>query len=61
MTKNKHQIYHRYEVIMQEDPNSDDLLMPIPPPLLEELGWKEGDEIEFNMDDLGRIILKLKS
>lgn len=61
MTKNKHQIYNRYEVIMQEDPNSDDLLMPIPPPLLEELGWKEGDEIEFNMDDLGRIILKLKS
>lgn len=48
----------RYEVITQEDPESGDLLVPIPPVLLEELGWKEGDEIDFSMDDNGRWILK---
>lgn len=48
----------RYEVITQEDPETGDLLMPIPPQLLKELGWKEGDEIEFGIDDSGNYILK---
>ena len=48
----------RYEVITQEDPETGDLLMPIPPQLLKELGWKEGDEIEFGTDDSGNYILK---
>jgi hypothetical protein len=48
----------RYEVITQEDPATGDLLMPIPPELLRELGWKEGDEIEFGIDDSGNYILK---
>jgi len=48
----------RYEVITQEDPETGDLLMPIPPELLRELGWKEGDEIEFGTDDSGNYILK---
>jgi len=37
----------RYEVIIQEDTESDDLILPIPQPLLDQLGWKEGDDIEF--------------
>lgn len=48
----------RYEVIVQEEPGSDDLYIPIPPVLLEQLGWKEGDEIDFSMDDKGRWIIK---
>jgi hypothetical protein len=48
----------RYEVITQEDPETGDLLMPIPPELLKSLGWKEGDEIEFGIDDSGNYILK---
>lgn len=48
----------RYEVIVQEDPESDDLIIPIPPILLEQLGWKEGDDIEFDVDDKGRWFLK---
>ena len=48
----------RYEVIVQEDPESDDLILPIPQVLLDQLGWKEGDDIEFNLDDDGRWILK---
>lgn len=47
----------RYEVITQEDENGD-LLLPIPPHLLQQLDWKEGDEIEFAIDNKGRYVLK---
>lgn len=46
-----------YEVITQEDENGD-LLIPLPPMLLESLGWKEGDQIEFALDDKGNFVLK---
>lgn len=46
----------RYEVIVQEE--NDDLLLPIPPVLLKQLGWKEGDDIEFVVDDKGHWFLK---
>lgn len=49
---------NRYEVITQEDPDTGDLLLPIPPVLLQRLGWKEGDEIEFGLDDKGHYILQ---
>ena len=48
----------RYEVITHEDPNTGDLMLPIPQKLLDELGWREGDEIEFAVDDKGKYILK---
>jgi hypothetical protein len=44
-----------YEVITQKE--DDDLLIPIPPDLLRALGWKEGDTIDFDIDDKGRYIL----
>ena len=47
-----------YEVITQEDPESGDLLLPLPPELLEQLGWKEGDNIQVDLDDLGRIVVR---
>lgn len=47
----------RYEVITQEDENGD-LIIPIPQPVLDSLGWKEGDDIEFGLDPKGNIILK---
>lgn len=46
-----------YEVITQEDENGD-LLLPIPPELLERMGWKEGDTLDFSIDDQGRWILQ---
>lgn len=47
----------RYEVITQEDENGD-LILPIPQQLLDKLGWKEGDDIQFGVDDAGRIFMK---
>ena len=56
--KNPAQQYHSYEVITQEDPETGDLMIPLPPQLLRDLGWKEGDEIDFQLDDKGKIIIK---
>jgi len=48
----------RYEVITQEDPDTGDLIIPLPPELLTELGWKEGDDIQFDVGTDGRIIVR---
>jgi bifunctional DNA-binding transcriptional regulator/antitoxin component of YhaV-PrlF toxin-antitoxin module len=56
---NPGQNHVRYEVIAQED-DSGDILLPIPPMLLKKLKWKEGDEIEFGVDENGNYILKKK-
>ena len=56
--KNPAKAYDSYEVITQEDPETGDMLIPIPPHLLRELGWKEGDDVDFSIDEKGRIILK---
>jgi hypothetical protein len=50
--------YQRYEVITQEDPETGDLLIPLPPQLLAEMSWKEGDELDFQIDDQGKVIIK---
>jgi hypothetical protein len=56
--KNPAQSYDSYEVIAQEDPETGDMLIPIPPHLLKELGWKEGDNVDFSIDDKGKIVIK---
>jgi len=48
----------RYEVVTQKDPATDDVLLPIPPVLLKQLGWKEGDDVELVVDAQGHYILK---
>jgi len=49
-----------YEVITQKDDENGDILLPIPPMLLSELGWQYGDDIEFGLDDKGQFILRKK-
>jgi antitoxin component of MazEF toxin-antitoxin module len=48
--------YTSYEVITQKE--DEDLLIPIPPMLLKALDWKEGDEIDINLDDKGNYVLR---
>ena len=58
-TANPGQERMRYEVITQPvSDNDDDILLPIPPALLKQMGWKEGDNIEIGLDAEGRYILK---
>jgi hypothetical protein len=58
MTTTQHPVH--YEVITQEDPDTGDLILPIPEPVLKSLGWKEGDDIEIDIDENGSIYLKKK-
>lgn len=51
----------RYEVITHEDPETGDLILPIPPQMLESLGWKEGDELQFDITEEGKIYIRKAS
>lgn len=46
-----------YEVVTQEDTATGDVLIPLPPELLAQLGWTEGTEVKFEFDDKGRFIV----
>ena len=48
----------RYEVITHEDTETGDLIIPLPPQLLKEMGWKEGDQLDIGIGDDGKIFLK---
>lgn len=50
--------HRRYEVITQEDTETGDVIIPLPLPLLEQLGWKEDDNLEISVDTSGKLILK---
>jgi hypothetical protein len=49
----------RYEVITQETPDGD-VIIPIPEPILRQMGWKEGDDVEIEIDQEGKLYLKKK-
>lgn len=46
----------RFEVIIQEDENGD-LILPIPPQVLNTLGWKEGDNLKIDISEYGNFLL----
>lgn len=48
----------RYEVITQEDPDTGDLYIPIPQPILDRLGWKEGTNVDFGINANGQLYIK---
>ena len=50
----------RYEVITQEDENGD-LIIPLPLPLLKQLGWKDGDDVTIATDEQGKLFLRKTS
>jgi hypothetical protein len=49
-----------FEVVTQEDPETGELILPIPAELLREMGWSAGDELSFDLDDKGRWIISKK-
>lgn len=51
----------RYEVIVQEDPETGDLILPIPEPVLKSMGLKEGDDIQVDIGPSGELLLKKAS
>lgn len=57
MSKNSPQNNIRYEVITQEDPETGDLIIPIPLPILAQMGLKEGDDLNIEIGPNGEIYL----
>jgi hypothetical protein len=51
----------RWTVILEEDPNTGDLIMPIPQEVLDLQGWSEGDTLEWIDQDNGSWQLQKKS
>lgn len=47
----------QFEVVLQEDPETKELILPIPPELMKQMGWVEGDNLDFNQDDKGRWVI----
>ena len=56
MTAKSPQDTVRYEVLTHENDDGD-LILPIPPHLLKEMNWKEGDELDIQVGDDGRITI----
>jgi hypothetical protein len=37
-----------WTITVEEDPETGDLILPLPPELLEKQGWVEGDTLEWH-------------
>lgn len=46
-----------FEVIAQEDPDTGEVYLPFPQELLDKLGWKEGDTLDWTQSTNGAWIL----
>jgi hypothetical protein len=46
-----------FESIIEEDENGD-LILTIPPQILDAMGWKEGDLLDISLTEHGGICLK---
>jgi len=47
-------------VELEEDPETGDLMMPLPPELLKDLGWVPGDTLTWGIEENGEISLTKK-
>jgi hypothetical protein len=54
------EIKKTWEVTVEQDPETGELLLPLPPELLELQGWKDGDDLEWVDSGDGSWILQKK-
>jgi hypothetical protein len=43
----------RWEVTLEEDPKTGELILPIPQEILNLQGWKDGDELDWKVNTDG--------
>lgn len=48
----------KYTVALEEDSDTGELVLPLPPELLKELGWHTGDTLIWDEKDDGSFILR---
>jgi bifunctional DNA-binding transcriptional regulator/antitoxin component of YhaV-PrlF toxin-antitoxin module len=46
-----------YEIVTHRDEATGDIIVPLPQELLEQLGWVEGDQLAFDKDTEGRLVV----
>lgn len=49
-----------FEVTTHCDPETGDVILPLPDELLERMGWREGDEVLFRQTADGRWVITKK-
>ncbi len=59
--KNQELKLKSWTINVEEDPETGDCILPLPTDLLEEAGWKEGDEIVWKDNQDGSWSLTKKS
>jgi hypothetical protein len=42
---------NRWTVLTKEDPETGDVILPFPDDMLQQLGWLEGDVLDFDIKD----------
>ena len=50
----------KHIVTLEEDPETGDLMLPFPEGMLEEMGWCEGDTLNFESKDDGSFLITKK-
>jgi hypothetical protein len=41
----------------KEDPETGDVILPFPEEMIQECGWVNGDEIDFELSDYGVVVI----
>ena len=50
----------KFTVILEEDPETNDLIMPLPDGMCDELGWEIGDSLDWSASPDGSFLLSKK-
>lgn len=61
MTKKTESDRVTWEVRTLEDKETGDLILPIPQELLDKMGWREGDTLDWKQNPRGEWVLTKKS
>jgi len=57
-TKRVSQVEESSTLVVQEDPETGDLFIELPQRLLKQLGWNEGDDLQWIQDTNGNWTVK---
>ena len=57
-TKRVSQVEESSTLVVQEDPDTGDLFIELPQRLLKQLGWNEGDDLQWIQDANGNWTVK---
>ena len=58
MPTNLNKMKNQWTVTLEEDPETGDLILPLPQELLDLEGWIEGDKLDWTTNEDGSIIIQ---